>query len=342
MDREVRRMEKISRARQDVSVIICTYASERWDDLVAAMDSVRRQTVSPVELIIVVDHNPVLFARARRNLCASIIVENSGIKGASGARNAGLKAAKGRLIAFLDDDAAADPRWLELLCDRCDQPGVLGAGGKIIPNWLAPRPGWFPEEFGWVLGYSYLGLPGQAAQVRNLIGSSMCFNRSVFDEVGGFRSEIGRVGRRPVGCEETELCIRAQQHWPEGKFIYEPDALIRHCTPANRATWSYFVARCYSEGLSKAKVTGFVGAKDGLSSERSYTLCVLPQGIARGIVRAMGGDKSGMARSAAIITGLACTTVGFLAGKLEGLAEGIFARRGKEKPAVEEVASWRG
>lgn len=219
---------------------------------------------------------------------------------------------------------------------------MLGAGGKIIPNWLEPRPGWFPEEFSWVLGYSYLGLPCRSAPVRNLIGSSMCFNRSVFDSVGGFRSEIGRVGRRPVGCEETELCIRARQHWPEGQFIYEPDALTHHRTPANRATWAYFVARCYSEGLSKAKVTGFVGSKDGLSSERSYTLRVLPRGFAKSIGHALVcGDHTGMVRAAAILTGLACTAGGYLAGKMESLAEGIRSGRGKKKTAVEEAADWR-
>jgi GT2 family glycosyltransferase len=170
----------------------------------------------------------------------------------------------------------------------------------------------------------------------------MVFNRAVFDTVGGFRSEIGRVGRRPVGCEETELCIRASQRWPESKFMYEPDALIWHRTPASRATWAYFVARCYSEGLSKAKVTGFVGSKDGLSSERSYTLRVLPLGFARSIGRALGrGDRSGLARAAAIFAGLACTTGGYLAGKLDGLAKGLRSPRRAKKPAAEEVAGWR-
>jgi GT2 family glycosyltransferase len=307
------------------------------------VDSVRKQSVSPHEIIVVVDHNPAMFEKARRSLCPAVILENSGEKGTSGARNAGLKVAKGRMIAFLDDDAVADTYWLERLCEWCEQPGVLGAGGKIVPNWLEPRPGWFPEEFGWVLGYSYEGLPCQPAPVRNLIGSSMVFNRSVFETVGGFRSEIGRVGRKPVGCEETELCIRARQRWPESNFMYEPGALIWHRTPASRATWSYFVARCYSEGLSKAKVTGFVGAKDGLSSERSYTLRVLPMGFARNLGQALARrDRSGqaLARAAAIFTGLACTTGGYLAGKIDSLAKGLRSPHGKQKPIPEEVAGW--
>jgi glucosyl-dolichyl phosphate glucuronosyltransferase len=336
-------MHKMSRGKLDVSVIICTYASERWDDLAASVDSVRHQSLSPYEIIVVVDHNPAMFEKARRSLCPAVIVENNGEKGTSGARNAGLKVARGRMIAFLDDDAVAGTYWLERLCKWCEQPGVLGAGGKIVPNWLEPRPGWFPEEFGWVLGYSYTGLPGQAAPVRNLIGSSMVFNRTVFETVGGFRTDIGRVGRKPVGCEETELCIRARQRWPESQFMYEPDALIWHRTPASRATWAYFVARCYSEGLSKAKVTGFVGAKDGLSSERSYTLRVLPTGFVKSLGQSLGhGEHRGqaLARAAAIFTGLACTTAGYLAGKIDSLARGWGLRSAlhKKKPIAEEVA----
>jgi hypothetical protein len=124
--------------------------------------------------------------------------------------------------------------------------------------------------------------------------------------------------------------------------MYEPDALIWHRTPASRANWTYFVARCYSEGLSKAKVTGFVGSRDGLSSERSYTLRVLPLGFARAMGRAVGrGDRSGFARAAAILLGLACTTGGYLAGKFDSLAKGLRSPHGEKKPAAEEVAGWR-
>ena len=303
--------------RPEVSVIICAYTLERWNDLMEAVNSVQRQTFSSYEVIIVIDHNPELFKKASTAIIGATVVENNGQKGLSGARNTALAAASGRLMAFLDDDAIAPPDWLSVVCFWCDQPGVLGAGCKIEPLWLAPRPAWFPDEFGWVLGYSYLGLPKRAARVRNLNGANMIFHREVFDEIGGFRTEIGRINKNPLGCEETELCIRALQKWPESIFFFDPDISIQHKIPASRTKWAYFRARCYSEGLSKALVTKFVGAKDGLGSERSYTLRILPKGVMAGFNHAIfHRDRFGLARSGAILMGLFFTTVGYLVGSI--------------------------
>jgi cellulose synthase/poly-beta-1,6-N-acetylglucosamine synthase-like glycosyltransferase len=112
----------------------------------------------------------------------------------------------------MDEDATAAPDWLERLTHGYDSDEVLGVGGTIDPLWLTGRPAWFPAEFDWVVGCTYRGLPETANRVRNLIGCNMSFRREVFQQVGGFRSGIGRIGLRPVGCEETELCIRLNQH----------------------------------------------------------------------------------------------------------------------------------
>ena len=179
---------------------------------------------------------------------------------------------------------------------------MLGAGGTVEPEWLSKQPGWFPREFNWVIGCTYLSPPVQPIEVRNPFGGCTCFRRSIFEEVGGFRNEIGRVGKRPMGCEETELCIRSKQLWPEKVFLYEPRAKIHHRIPAKRATWRYFRSRCYGEGLSKAFVASYVGAKDGLASERTYTFRMLPLGVARGIRQGLLHlDLAGFARSGAII-----------------------------------------
>jgi len=306
------------------SVIICAYTLDRWGDLRQAVDSIRRQTAVPGEIVVVCDHNPELLDRARAELPGCLVVPNSEERGLSGARNSGIAAASRDIVAFLDDDAVAEGTWLEALlrCYADDQ--VLGVGGAIVPIWINGRPAWFPGEFLWVVGCTYRGMPTYTASIRNLIGANMSFRRTVFSHVGGFRTGIGRVGKRPLGCEETELCIRVLQHYPDSVLLYEPTASVGHRVPASRSRVSYFWSRCYAEGLSKALVSRLVGADAGLSSERVYTFRTLPRGMLHGVFDALGGDLSGLSRSITIGAGLGATTAGYVVG----------IRAAKSMPAV--------
>ncbi len=299
-----------------ISVIICAYTDVRWNDLIEAVASMRRQQLAPAEVIVVVDHNSGLLARARAEFPDVTVIENTGPQGLSGARNSGLAAASGEIAAFMDEDATADPAWLKELAAAYADPDVLGAGGAIVPEWQNGRPAWFPAEFDWVVGCTYKGMPRTQAPVRNLIGCNMSLRRDVFAEVGGFRPGIGRVGTLPVGCEETELCIRVRQRWPQGELVYVPTAIVRHSVPQGRATWGYFRSRCYAEGISKALVTQFVGAQDGLSSERAYTLRTLPAGVLKGLAAALRGHGGGLGRATVIAAGLALTATGYGRGRL--------------------------
>jgi len=301
----------------DISVIICAYTEKRWDDLMAAVDSVRQQIVPVREIIVVIDHNAELLRRAQEALPDVVVVENTGTPGTSEAWNSGIAFASGQAIAFLDDDVVAKPDWSLSLQEPLKNPHMLGIGGSVTPNWSEKRPSWFPEEFYWVVGCTYRGMPQTAATIRNPIGSNMVFRREVFEGIGVFRRELGSVGASLMRCDETELCIRAHQRWPQGSFLYEPEANVSHRVPAGRATWRYFCARCYAEGLSKAVMTRFVGVKDGLSAERVYVLKTLPQGIIRGAAdMLLHHNISGIARSGAIIAGFVVTVAGYLAGRL--------------------------
>jgi glucosyl-dolichyl phosphate glucuronosyltransferase len=305
----------MTRGIVDVTVVICAYTEERWHDLVAAVESVQHQIAAPREIIVVVDHNIPLLQRVRVHLPGAIVIENSESQGLSGARNSGIARAQGEYIAFLDDDATAESDWLARLSHCCENPQVLGVGGTVEPEWLSRRPAWFPEEFYWVIGCTYQRSPGKPVVVRNPFGGCTCYQREVFEVVGGFKHEIGRVGARPMGCEETELCIRAKQHWSDKVFLYEPEARIHHRIAPHRANWRYFRSRCYAEGLSKALVTHYVGAKDGLATERAYSLRTLPRGIVRGLMEGIFHfDLTGFLRAGAIIAGLMMTIAGYLAG----------------------------
>lgn len=305
----------MERSTLDMSVLICAYTEERWDDLAAAIASVQRQTVQPREIIVVVDHNERLLDRVRAAFAGVQAIANGEQRGLSGARNSGIAAAHGAIIVFLDDDAVAEQTWLAQLSLVYNDPRVMGAGGAIEPAWDTARPAWFPDEFDWVVGCTYRGMPLDTADVRNLIGANISFRRAVFEGAGSFRHGIGRIGKRPLGCEETELCIRARQRWPERVMRYEPRARVQHRVPAARARWSYFRSRCFAEGLSKAAVARLVGSGDGLASERSYTMRTLPIGVARNLGQLLRGDIAAAGRAAAIVAGLAITTAGYLAGR---------------------------
>ncbi len=301
----------------DISVVICAYTEERWQHLVLAVESVQRQELLPREIIVVIDYNTSLYERACMNIAGITVLENSGPKGVSGARSTGVANAHAVFIACLDDDATADPGWLEKLATCCADPLVLGVGGTVQPHWEGTRPSWFPEEFYWVVGCSYQAAPTYPVEVRNLWAGCMCVRREVFEAVGGFRSDIGHVSKYVLGGEETEFCIRAKQRYPHKKFLYEPQASIHHFIPTRRATWDYFLTRCYAEGLSKAIITRHVGAKDSLSSESSYTLKLLPLGIARGLADCfLRRDLTGLQRAGAIVVGLITTIAGYVMGTL--------------------------
>lgn len=304
-------------ARPDFSVIVCTYDTRRLNLLHAAVRSLGAQTLPPLEVIVVVDHNPNLLERleAAEDLPGIYPVGNSGPRGLSGARNCGIAAARGHVIAFLDDDAQADAGWLKVFAEVYEDPRVLGAGGAIEPVWDRRRPGWFAPEFDWVVGCSYTGMPGVQTRVRNLIGANMSFRRDAFELVGTFRSGVGRVGTVPFGCEETELCLRLAKAAPGRALVYEPRAVVRHHVPGTRANWRYFRSRCWAEGISKASVSRLAGTARGLSSESRYTLRTLPRGVARGLLEAVGGDASGAARAATIVAGWTITVAGYVAGR---------------------------
>jgi len=298
------------------SVVICCYTLDRWLDLDAAVRSVLAQAPGPLELIVVVDHNDELLERARVAWPGAAVVPSDGPRGLSGARNTGVDIARGAIVAFLDDDATAEPGWLGALVGPFEDEQVLGTGGAATPAWDGDAPRWFPAEFGWVVGCSYRGQPEGRAPVRNPLGCSMAFRREAILAAGGFRSGIGRIGRLPIGGEETELGIRIRARWPDGLILLVPDARVRHRVPRDRGTWRYFRTRCYQEGRSKAHIAALVGSGPALSAERDYTLRALPAGVLRGLRDAIRGNPWGIARAAAIVLGLAFTTAGYAAGRL--------------------------
>ncbi len=292
----------------DISVVVCAHDEGRWNEIGAALRSLEEQTEAPREVVVVVDHNPRLLERLNAELGVAAVA-NTNARGLGGARNTGVAATSGSVVAFLDDDAMASRTWLALLREHYENPGIAAVGGGAEPLWTAGRPKWFPPEFDWVIGCSYLGMPEQPAEMRNLFGCNMSYRRDLLDALDGFR--LG------YGCDETELCIRLTQRWPQRRILYVPQASVLHHVPANRTTFRRFISRCFFEGGSKAVVAHLVGPTRALSSELRYTAEVLPRGVWRGgreFVR--HGDGAGLLRAGAILTGLLSTAAGYVMATL--------------------------
>lgn len=311
----------------DVSVVVATYTASRWDELAACVSALGRQAVAPAEVIVVVDHNPELLESARQAFRSARVVDNHHARGLAGARNAGIEAASGAIVAFVDDDARPEADWLARLHDCFSDPFAVGAGGALIPRWTDRVPRWVPTEFYWVFGCSYTGLPEQLAPIRNPIGANMAVRKDVLVKIGGFREggegdqprEIrsrGVVRARGNVPDDTDLAIRTSQRLPWSVWLYQPEARVHHTVTRERSSLGYFIRRSFEEGAGKAQLSAFVGSHDGLSSERRHLAVVLPRGFARGLRQFLEGDLQGGLRSLVIVIGVMSSAAGFVLARL--------------------------
>ena len=303
-----------------VTVVICCYTERRWEQTCAAVKSALGQDPEPAQLLVVVDSNPALAARARRELTRVTVLENDGPQGLSGARNTGLRAATQPITVFLDDDAEARPGWIAALVQPYTRGNVVATGGNVHPLWPELPPRWMPPEFYWVVGCSYLGLPDSVSEVRNPIGANMSMlTRSALD-AGGFDAKMGRQGANTRGCEETELAIRLTARQPGSAVMYVPDAAVDHHVAPERLRLSYFLRRCWDEGRSKADVVRLAGSGSGLERERRHAALIIPAAMLRELARLLTGDGAAVTRMMANIVGLASAAGGYVTGRMQQAA----------------------
>jgi glucosyl-dolichyl phosphate glucuronosyltransferase len=302
-------------------VVICTYTEARWGLLVQSVRSVLKQRVAPGRLIVVVDHNDDLLARCRARWASGSIESSVPITlcanrfgGRLGsARNTGLLLANADVVAFLDDDAAADVDWLErLLAVYVSHPEAVAVGGAPRPVYAAPRPDWFPPDFDWVFGCHYGMLPSALAPLRHLIGANMSVRREEMLAVGGFHAD---------DHDDMDLSHRiADAHGPDS-VLYEPRAEVWHHVSAERLTWAYFWRRCYFVNRGKASAFADMGAAGNVGAEARFVGELLLEG-GPALLAAVSGRGQPLRQWLVAIIGTAIAAVGYLAGRVR-LARGI-------------------
>ena len=299
---------------QSVSVVVSTYTTERLQDVLKCILSLGKQTLRPAEIILVLDPSETLFRDYRSRVPAHVKVISSDKMGLSSARNVGIMKAEGEIVAFVDDDAIADKRWLENLVKLYSDPLVMGVGGSAVANWEVGQPEWFPEELNWIVGCSYRGLPTRRSFVRNPIGCNMSFRKGVFRKVGYFRLDIGRFGKMLLSKEETELSIRVLKGIPNSRIVYEPQAIVYHRVSAKRASLKYIWLRSFYEGISNDLISSESEPAPALSAEASYLRYLIRVAIPSRLARIYSFKAA--AQLLILALSMSAVSAGFISSKL--------------------------
>jgi GT2 family glycosyltransferase len=194
-----------------------------------ALDALLAQAGTIGYEVIVVDNNST---DATARVVAELARSAGGIlryafeprQGLSCARNLGIGLARAPIIALSDDDVRVAPDWLEQLSRTFDEhPEIDYVGGRVLPHWMAPPPRWLTTSHWSPLALQDYGptclISGRERAVC-LVGANLAFRRRVFDVVGLFAPELGRIKDGIGSTEDHDLQLRVWQAGMHG--LYAP------------------------------------------------------------------------------------------------------------------------
>lgn len=239
-----------------ISAAICTY--ERYDLLPGAVESALKQSL-PTDAfeVIVIDNSPDADRSAQEAAAfagrPNLIWRHEPRPGLSNARNVAARNATSPIVAYLDDDARADPIWLENIAGCFDQFGdsVKVVGGRIRPWWGAPRPTWLPDEM--LGGITVVDLGPQRRLLEKgewVAGANIAFRIDALREAGWFDTSLGRTGSGAslLSAEETALTDRIKALG--GLVAYDPLGAVDHWVDPERLTQRWFRRRAAWQAVS--------------------------------------------------------------------------------------------
>ena len=241
-----------------VSVIVCTYnRAESLRETIAALQRQASPTGVGVELVVVdnnsSDRTPQVVEQCGREGSRPLRYVFEPTQGLSHARNRGVQEARGELIAFTDDDVIPDPGWVAALWQATERFSADAVGGRILPLWAKQPPAWLAGQQ--LVLESLAILDGGPEPVMDgihtayrIYGANMAFRKSVFSQIGAFRTDLGVVGAKQMRGDETEMLVRA--HRAGKRLVYAPQAVVHHKVPAERMRLSYFRRVKFYEGRS--------------------------------------------------------------------------------------------
>lgn len=196
------------------------------------------------------------------------------------ARHAGVDAASGRVLSYIDDDVIVDSGWLAAVIDVFEGDDMVGiVGGPILPVFEAEPPDWIKQYYpmsGWL---SLLNRGPHLHEAPYAFGPNFSIRKDVLQLVGGFPADtIGvEAGGRPgvvekiyVGSGDVGLCAKVRK--AGYKVIYAPGALVHHVIPPVRLTKKWWHSRLAGEGCYHA-LTQQYGNEESRASLLKRSLC---------------------------------------------------------------------
>lgn len=253
-----------------ISVVLCTYSMDRYREFSEAAESILTQTYDDIELVAVIDGTEEVYERVKSDYGdnpQTTIHCNDQNRGLSYSRNIGAELAAGDVVAFMDDDAVAAPDWAQQIVDAYERYDALAVGGQMVPDWLSGKPRHLPEEFYFLIGVTYRGFRETEGYVRNTFSSNLSFDRDVFLELGGFKTEMGKQGENDLQGGETELCARLERKTGE-RVVYVPDATVKHKIYNYRTDRRWLLERAFWQGYSKRRMAEI--DPDATDTEREF------------------------------------------------------------------------
>ena len=237
-----------------LSVVICTH--DRPRDLARCLTAVSA-LVEPVEVVVVDSASSAPCADLVASFDPRFRYLREDEPGLSRARNRGLTAARGEIVAFLDDDAAPRPEWVgELLAPFDRDPAVGCVGGACLPLFEgAPRPRWLSDRLLQFAGITHFGSTSREARssAEWPFGANIAFRKAALPSEQPFSPVLGRNGTTLLSGEESDLVERVRDAgW---KIWLAPEAVVEHTVHAERCTSRYYWRRLWWAGVSRARST---------------------------------------------------------------------------------------
>ena len=230
-----------------ITVILCTY--NRCADLRVALGSLAASILpdsSSWEVLVVDNNSSDQTREVVQEICSlhpgRFLYLFESRQGKSYALNTGIKEARGDILAFVDDDVTVTATWLQNLTAGLHDGKWAGAGGRILPDRTFSPPRWLLVNGPYAL--APLALFDLGPQARPLseppFGTNMAFRRDVFEQYGGFRTDLGPQPGSKIRNEDTEFghrLIAASE-----RLRYEPSAVVHHAVSESRLQKEYVSA----------------------------------------------------------------------------------------------------